>query len=200
MFMHNADAFLDARPIAVFTPAPAGAAAAGIAGGTLIGTPAGWRAARTLRPGMLVHTLDGGVRPLADVLHRPAGADEAAIRVPGGALSNCGDLWLMPRQDVVIESPVLRAVLGVPQALVAAEELEGLLGCRRVRGWPEGVVTLRCAGDEIVFANSGALLRCEGAGTGRQAGFERLSGGRVRALAELIEAGALSLADLRCAA
>lgn len=188
MFMHSTTDFRFARPVG------RAAGATGIGGSTLIDTPAGWRPAHALRRGMLVHTLDGGARPLTEVGQGMSGV-AGMMLVPGGALSNCDDLWLMPGQELVLAGQVVSAVLGVPQVLVAAEALDGLLGCRLVRGAVADVFTLRFSRDEVVFANSGALVMCP-AGNGGVAGrthdgFETLAGARARALTELIAAGAL---------
>lgn len=168
MFMQNASAFRRAEKIGFSLnglPAAPGLSRAGILAASLIETPQGWCRAGALMRGSLVQTWDGGLRPVA-ALERSYLVPETGdglIHVPGGALDNCADLWLMPGQAVLIGSDVVREVLEAEGALVPARDLVGFrgIGVGRTEKMAE-MVTLRFAEDEIAYVNSGALVHCAG--------------------------------------
>lgn len=164
---------------------------AGLGGTAMIETAGGWCRAADLRRGTLVHTLDGGLRPLADVVVQtlwPAGEGSGMlVHLAGGTFGVCDDVWLMPDQPVLIAAPVVQEVLGLPHVLLAARGLVGIGGCRI--GRPEGpqqIVTLRFSRPEAVWANSGLLLGCGGTAGRAAAVAPMLTGSRAAALAELL--------------
>jgi hypothetical protein len=183
--------------------------AAGILAGSLVETESGWRPVERLARGIRVATWDGGFRPLAAVERRhlwPAAGVEV-IQVPGGALDTCSGFDLMPGQHVFLASAVAEAVLGVAGALVPASALAGHAGItRRPLLRRAEVITLRFAGEEVVYVNSGALVHCaaEVPGVRQDAGgagfFEVLDEDRARAMLALVAAGALTTAEIDRAA
>ena len=201
MFMQDIRHFEPAQPVdllARFLNRQPG----GVAGATLIETEGGWRRADALLPGMRVATWDGGFRPLVAVdtaRRHPAG--RSLIRVPGGVLNNCGPVWLDPDQQVLIQSPVVAAVLEAEAALLPAAALKGYRGISRLaQPAPMGITTLRLAEDEVIFAASGLCLHCP-AGQGADAGYHpALDLARGRDLMALIGCGALRLDELPRAA
>lgn len=181
----------------------------GILAGSLVETEAGWRPVERLARGIRVATWDGGFRPLVAVERRrlwPAAGVEV-IHVPDGALDTCSGFDLLPGQQVFLASAVAEAVLGVAGAMVPASALAGHAGItRRPLAGPAEVITLRFAGEELVYVNSGALVRCaaEAPGARQDVGaagfFEVLDEARARAMLALIAEGALTTAEIGRAA
>lgn len=205
MFMQDATSFRPAAKIALPLPGldlrPDGSAP-GIVADSLVETDTGWRAAGALLPGTRVATWDGGFRPLVAVERRtlwPAAGIEL-IEVPGGALDTCAGFALLPGQHVFLASAIAETVLGAPGVLLPAAALAGHAGItRRLLLRPVEAVTLRFAGEEIVYVNSGALVHCPaGPGRARPASarpsgfFEVLDGDRARAMLALVADGALT--------
>ncbi|MGL4281756.1 MAG: Hint domain-containing protein, partial [Albidovulum sp.] len=95
----------------------------GIPGATLIETATGWRRADRLRPGDAVATWDGGLRELQALQAGRMQSGEALVRVPGGALDNCGEVWLGESQLVRIRSPFAAAILDAEAVLLPAAAL-----------------------------------------------------------------------------
>jgi len=209
MFMPHIRQFEAAHPVAASLDHPVAALPTGIPGATLIETGEGWRAAATLRPGDGLATWDGGLRPLLSVqseVVRPA-IDERLVRVPGGALNNCGTVWLRPGQHVLIRAAHAAAVLEAEAVLIPAAALAGYRGITfQPVVAPLSMVTLRFLEDEVIFAASGLCLHCgaeEGpaiAAAGHCGYLPVLDAARGRDLMALIGAGALTTAELASAA
>ena len=145
----------------------------GMVAGTLVETATGWKPVQDLRMGEAVQTLDGGLAPVRALDRQLLKPDAMLVHVPGGAFDACSDLLLLPDQ------PVLLDTLGVRIAdhdalfvLVPAMALIGLLGVRRIEtARVLEVVTPLFDEDEMVYAQTGVLLRCPGIATGAAAGF-----------------------------
>lgn len=212
MFMPSENSFAVARR---FTPvAFAGLRfASGLVAGSLVETPQGWMPVENLRVGTRVMTYDGGA--LAPTAIRRVSPDDGLgtelVRVPGGALDNCGDLLLVPEQPVLIHSDLAEAVLGVPAVLIRAAALTGFRGVHRiVPAKPVALIALEFESDEMVFVNSGTLLHCPtkahgmaetaAPGTLVDGFFPVLGKAQARALLDLMEMAARSTADLARAA
>lgn len=116
-------------------------------------------------------------------------------------LNNCGPVWLDPDQQVLIQSPVVAAVLEAEAALLPATALEGYRGITRLaQPAPMGITTLRLTEDEVIFAASGLCLGCP-SGQGADAGYHPvLDLSRGRDLMALIGCGAMRLDELTRAA
>lgn len=160
----------------VLSPADRGHATAlrpltcGMVAGTLVETALGWKPVQDLRLGDAVQTLDGGlarVRAL-DRRHLSPAQNPTLVHVPGGAFDACSDLALLPDQLVVLDT------LGVQTdgredalfVLVPALALIGLRGVRRVDLQRRlEVITPLFEAEEMVYAQSGVLLRCPGMAT-----------------------------------
>ena len=147
--------------------------ACGMVAGTLVETATGWKPVQDLRMGEAVQTLDGGLAPVRALDRQLLKPDAMLVHVPGGAFDACSDLLLLPDQ------PVLLDTLGVRIAdhdalfvLVPAMALIGLHGVRRIEtARVLEVVTPLFDEDEMVYAQTGVLLRCPGIATGATAGF-----------------------------
>jgi hypothetical protein len=139
-----------------------------MAAGTLLATPNGWRAARSLSPGDLLLTLDGGTMPVLGVEHHALwDAPEAApaklwpYHVPRGAIGNTSPLHLLQGQHVLFEEAVALDLFGVYSVAVPVTELEGYFGIRRQP--PDGAisaVTLHMEQTEVLLAEGGTMLLC----------------------------------------
>ena len=174
MFMHSAAAFRPAEKIVLadlgLPPAEA-VASPGMLACTLIETATGWRRAEALAPGMRVQTWDGGLAAIADVARYAMPSASELVQIPGGAFACCSDLWLMPDQQVFITSPVAEDLFEAAGALIPARALAGHMGVCRVHApGPIEALSLTLESEELVYANTGALLRC-GGGAGGLSGY-----------------------------
>lgn len=150
----------------------------GLIAGTLVETAAGWQPVETLRMGMQVQSLDGGLAKVLGLdrrLLRPE-VEQVLVRVPGGAFDACSDLLLLPGQHVLIDTLEDARLSDDIFALIPAMALLGAQGVSRhlARAAIE-VITPLFAEEEVIYANSGVLLHCpgiaEGAGSRPDAGF-----------------------------
>lgn len=140
----------------------------GIVAGTKVASTLGWRPIEAIDVGDEVLTFDGGMQPVLDITREVLWRGTAAcpkhlwpLRVPIGALGNQDPMFLLPDQNVLIESDTAEEVLGDPFALMPAQALEGVSGIRRIRPHQVlEVITLHFERDEVVFANVGALFHC----------------------------------------
>lgn len=162
MLMQDFTRFAALADAVTALPAPAGLAA-----GTQVDTATGWRPAETLRRGDLVHTLDGGLRPVL-AMERSwlmPGAGGHVLHLPGGAFGNDDDVTLLPGQHLLCD--LLRDESGVdrlPDALavlVPAAALDRLAGVwHRAILRPVEVVTPLFADEEYLWGAAGLLLHC----------------------------------------
>ncbi len=175
----------------------------GLIAGTRIETADGWKPVEFVRTGEKVHTYDGGLQPVKRIERTVFGADvqdvfpEGLLMVPGGALDNCDAIYLLPEQHVLLESAVAEEILGNPAALVPASALEGYRGIMRVMPVDViEVITLLFDDEEVVYANTGAMMHCapqKTAGVAMRGGvssafFQVLTMERARALVALMAA------------
>lgn len=175
----------------------------GLIAGTRVETAEGWKSVEQIRTGEKVYTFDGGLQPVKRIERTVYGAEvqevfpEGLLMVPGGALDNCDAFYLLPEQHVLLESAIAEEVLGNATALVPAAALENYRGITRVM--PVDlieVVTLLFDDEEVVYANTGAMMHCApkkaaGAalrGTMRSAFFNVLPLEQARAMVELMAA------------
>jgi hypothetical protein len=133
----------------------------GMAAGTMVETQDGWRRIEALRMGDKVQTLDGGLARVVG-LRRQAVADGRLMHVPAGHLGTCEDLWLAPFQHVLVDTLGDAAFPDAANLLLPAMALEGTVGRLRPTPFRAEVVTPLFAEDEVVWANSGALVWCPG--------------------------------------
>jgi len=199
MFVANPTTFEDCTPVALRkapVAPPQTRTLTGLVAGTLVETETGWRPVETLRQGERVQTYDGGlqmVRSLSSTtLSGGSVAAKGLLHVPGGALDNCEDLWLMDDQQVLIESEISEKLLGTATVLVPARALEGYRGIERLFGGrPTEVFSMGFEDEELVYGNSGVLFHCAPAAATEAATsgfFTCLSAERAQALLSLIEA------------
>lgn len=147
-----------------FSAVTPSAVATGLTADTLVETTSGWAKAGDLRLGQRVHTLDGGAAIILGLDRRPV-RDLPAILVPGGLADTCCDLILPPDQYLLTDllgDPVLA---DVDMALVSARAWASQPTVRQTHITGE-LVTPMFADEEIIWANSGALLHCPPITTG----------------------------------
>ncbi|MCC6304873.1 MAG: Hint domain-containing protein, partial [Rhodobacteraceae bacterium] len=143
------------------------AAAGGIVAGSLVATEAGWRPVETLRPGVRVATFGGGLCPVASLTRLSLPAGTVLVHVPGGSLSACADLALLPDQPVLLPTGPAAGVMGEAHAFLRARALVGRFGVGRlVPGAALEVVRVGLATLEALWINTGVLLASEGADDG----------------------------------
>lgn len=159
----------------------------GFAADALVETEVGWCAVADLKPGVGIATLDGGFAVLTGVLSRANCRDAGSVHVPGGALGNCSGVILPAQQEILLPAGLAEPVLDAAYALVPAVALVGRFGVTGVEpGGGSRFYTLRFAEEEIVWANSGLMLRVP---SGPRSAFCRLSGPGARVLVELLDEG-----------
>lgn len=154
------------RPAAPFGRPLLRLPASGLVAGTLVQTETGWQPVETLAIGQQVQTWDGGLAALVRLERRRVAPGAALIRVPGGVLSACSDLLLLPGQHLLVETGAAAELLDQDVVLVPAAALDGWQGVAMHR--PRhgiDVVTLGFEAEEIVYANTGALVHCAAAAT-----------------------------------
>ena len=142
--------------------------ASGLIAGTQVATQMGWRDVAAVTVGDQVLTFDGGLQTVAAVERRTiatggdlAPGDAWPVFVPAEALGNRDDMVLLPHQSVMIEADAAEEAFGDPFAMIPALALDGYRGITRVPPAAQiEMITLAFAQDEIVFANSGALILC----------------------------------------
>ena len=146
--------------------------ASGLVTGTMVATAMGWRPVEALAKGDLILTFDRGLQPLRGVtrgLHWEVDTICPEVlwplMVPAGALGNEHDMTLLPEQAVMIESDTADMLYGDPFTLIHAADLDGYRGIERMPPMMElEVIQLQFDADEVIFANSGALVHCAAAG------------------------------------
>lgn len=210
MYVEKSSAFTQAEKIvlgAVFASRRAHCGS-GMIAGTMIETGSGWKAVENVRMGENVYTYDGGKKAVKSVDRRVLAGEfsthypDGLFLVPGGALNNCQAFYLLPEQHVLIESAIAAEVMGQPAHLVPAAALEGFRGIQRVM--PVDlieIITLGFDEEEVVYANSGALLQCSSSTGGKGASqFPTLTHSQARALLELMENETPWAETTKCAA
>lgn len=155
-----------------------------LATNSLIETSSGWQQAGKIRAGDLVHTLDGGLVPVATANDRTLPRYSTQLWfIPEGVFDNCDSLRVTAGQRIMITSTACERLFDAPDVLVPVTALAGFCGIRPCTGQSETrVVELTFEKEEIIYAQSGSLLMCP-ASDGTSDGFFRtLAYGETRAL------------------
>jgi len=153
----------DATPIFAAPTAPVALESSlrGLTAGTMLDTPAGWRAVQSLHIGDKVQSLDGGACRIVALDRQTIAGVASLIHLPGGVLDNCSALTLLPGQRVLVDT---FDAMEAPFALIPARALTGFRGAEmRVFRRPVEVIMPIFAEEEVVWAQSGLLLHCAGA-------------------------------------
>ncbi len=165
MFMKDFTKLADACEIVppqIATEAPV---LTGLMAGTKVETDRGWQDVTSLNRGDRIYTLDGGLARILGLDRRQAQVQ--TLHLPGGYLDACSDLWLLPRQPILVSTLDDPQIGAAPFVLIPSEALTVLPFVTR-QALTEEVITPLFADEEVVFANSGVMLRCPGVieGTG----------------------------------
>jgi len=163
------------------TPAPALAAHCTLSGETMVETQQGWVAARTLRAGDALATLDGGFAPISAITKPDI--TNAMVHIPGGALSNCSDVVLPGDVHVGLELPA--HVSDAPMVTAPLSALCGWRGIRPTFAGSSELATLQFDTEELIYAQTGLLIHAAPIG---ETFFERLNYGETRAKITLLQA------------
>ncbi|MEL6508654.1 MAG: Hint domain-containing protein [Pseudomonadota bacterium] len=140
--------------------------ATGLVSGTRVATRMGWRPVEALAVGDEVLTFDHGLQTVIELRRDIVWSAQTAcpahlwpLLIPAGALGNLRQTYLLPEQQVLVESDAAEDYLGDPFAMLPAGALEGFRGITRQRPTDMiEVVSLHFRRDEVVFANIGALF------------------------------------------
>lgn len=175
MFMQDITRFA-AAPIQADTSTQIASAhtSFGLVAGTQVETAAGWHMIETLHIGESVYTLDGGLARIVAMNRREVLPGEPVIRIAGGYFDACSDLFLMPGQDLLLDT------MGLTEAPYTCLSAEVLAACRGISrsATPRRVevVTPIFAEEEAVWAQSGVLLRCPGVKPDEASAYPRMHG------------------------
>lgn len=156
--------------------------------GTMVETESGWMPVERLSLGDAIYTFDGGLAPIAGLRQTRLSPGAQLWHVPGGALNNCDDMYLTRDQHVMIFDDNAEDLYDTPYVLVPAPALQGFRGTRQIDSLPNAVaVEVTFATEEVVFANTGMMLRCA-AQNGKTDGFFRtLTTAEARILLALLD-------------
>jgi hypothetical protein len=142
-------------------------AMSGLTADTLVETTSGWLRASELRIGQRVHTWDGGAAVILGLDRQPVTHPDGVL-IPGGVADTCCDL-ILPRDQYLLTGTYGDAALpDADMVLVPATAWASQPWVTRTKITGE-LTTLMFADEEIIWANSGALLHCPSvmAGPGR---------------------------------
>ena len=189
MLLNHSTAFTSFEPATDAAEKPHQITAAPtLTAGTLVETETGWMPVERLSLGDAVYTFDGGLAPIASLRQTRLTAGTQLWHVPGGTLNNCADLYLTRDQHVMIFDDNAEDLYDTPYVLVPATALQGFRGTRQMDCTPGTVaVEMTFDAEEVVFANTGTLLRCA-AQSGQSDGFFRtLTNAEARILLALLD-------------
>ena len=165
--------------------------AIGLTGTTLLETPNGWTPTSDLAAGDEVETFDGG---LATILRaeRFRAAPGSMIHVPGGVFDTCGALSLLPTQRVMVDFACVEDMFDRPCVLVEAQALVGYHGIvRKTAEEAQSLFRLTFQEEELVYANTGAVLHCPGDRPFADDFFLKISDTEAHELMEMVTPSAL---------
>ena len=135
--------------------------ASGLIAGTMIETQRGWTVVENLRLGDRVQSFDGGDCPILALDRNWTNTEAHAIRVPGGVLDTCADLTLLPGQHILIDTCGDTMLPDAALVLIPATALTGWRGTKRIAMTKAvEIITPMFAAEEMIFANTGAMIRC----------------------------------------
>lgn len=135
----------------------------GFVHGTMVYTQDGWTPVERVCVGETLLTFDNGMQTVVDIQRERSGghwtASSRPVFVPQGVLENDEELWLMPDQGVLWETP--EDIAADPFVVLPAQSLARFRGMsRRLPDDFHGVTILTFKKDEIVQVQGGAWLHC----------------------------------------
>lgn len=189
MLLNHATAFTSFEPVTDGAKQPQKhISAPAMTAGTLVETQSGWMPVERLSLGDQVYTFDGGLVPIANLRQTRLAAGTQLWHVPGGALNNCSDLYLTQDQHVMIFDDNAEDLYDTPYVLVPATALQGFRGTRQTDAVAGTVaVEMTFDADEVVFANTGTLIRCAAQSGESDDFFRVLTNAEARILLALLD-------------
>lgn len=189
MLLNHSAAFTSFEPVTEGAEkARPAVAAPAITAGTMVETQEGWMPVERLSLGDAVYTFDGGLAPIASLRQTRLNAGTQLWHVPGGALNNCSDLYLTHDQHVMIFDDNAEDLYDTPYVLVPATALQGFRGTRQMDCTPGTIaVEMTFDSDEVVFANTGTLIRCAAQSGESDGFFRKLTNAEARILLALLD-------------
>lgn len=158
--------------------------------GTLVDTDRGFMEVRDLKPGDMVYTFDGGAQEVKAVKHSVPRLT-TLMHVPAGALGNDTDLLLPSDQMVALELDAAERLFGVPLVMTKLISLAGYKGITPALPERMARIHLEFEEEELIWAESGMLIRA--AGEGLDSAYRRLSLAETRQILASEEGRALAL-------
>ena len=189
MLLNHSTAFTSFETVTEAAQAPRDFHAAPVmTAGTMVETETGWTPVERLSLGDAIYTFDGGLAPIAGLRQTRLTPGAQLWHVPGGVLNNCDDMYLTQDQHVMIFDDNAEDLYDTPYVLVPVPALQGFRGTRQIDSLPGTIaVEVTFAAEEVIFANSGTMLRCA-AQTGKADGFFRtLTNAEARILLALLD-------------
>lgn len=181
-------AFQPALPaeIDALMPQPALTAIQSFVPGTMLETRKGWIAVEHLSAQDEVYTLDGGLAPIQSVSASQQRTEHETWCVPAGTLNACSDLHLSENQFIAFDSRACETLFDAPVVLAPITACAGFGGIAPTKAFRQPLnVTLEFAEEEILYAQTGALLHVP-AQSG-ESFFRTLSYGETRAALALMD-------------
>jgi hypothetical protein len=202
MLMNHTQAFADAFPAALAPLFPRRSNPANsVLAGTRLETPNGWRDVETLRPKDRVATLDGGFAPLVSVRRQIQARAETDWLLPAGSMNNCSDLTVVGGQNLAFFDPACNRLFQTDCVLAPVNAMAGFRGIRPAPITPAAhTFALTFADEEIIYAQTGALLHVPAPAPAGDGFFRTLSYGETRALLMLMDTSQYGPDTLRAAA
>lgn len=195
-------AFQPALPAQIdqLMPKPALTATQSFVPGTMLETAKGWVAVEHLSAADEVYTLDGGLSRIQSVSASQPRADQQTWCIPAGVLNACSDLHVSETQLVALDSAACETLFDAPVVLAPITACAGFGGIAPTQAYRQPLnVTLEFAEEEILYAQTGALLHVPA--TSGDSFFRTLSYGETRAALALIDTAHHGLDPARpCAA
>jgi hypothetical protein len=185
MLLNHEKTFADFAPIAQAATPPATMLSAA----TMLETKDGWQPAQALRAGDRVQTLDGGLAALTGVETIAPPAGTRMIHLPAGSVDNCADMVLPGDQHLALSGPACERLFDASFVLARVSALVGFRGIAQATDLtPAGLIHLQMASEELICAQTGALIHVAGPDRG-DAYFRTLTYGETRALLALMARG-----------
>ncbi|WP_420002445.1 Hint domain-containing protein [Arenibacterium sp. LLYu02] len=166
MLLDHTTAFMDYQPVDLLLdlrPEGEGSASrlrplnGGVLPGTLIETANGFVQARTLRPGDMVQTFDGGLREVMTV-RQSVPRLTAMVHVPAGVIGNDADLDLPSDAVVAIEGDLALDLFDLPVVTVKLVALIGYKGIAAAMPQRLARVHIDCAEEELLWSEGGLVI------------------------------------------
>lgn len=151
------DLLLDLRPDSEGTASRLRPLNGGVLPGTLLETENGFVQARSIRPGDMVQTFDGGLREVTTV-RQSVPRLTAMVHVPAGVLGNDADLDMPSDAVIGLEGDLALDLFDLPVVTVKLVALIGYKGITSALPQRLARVHIDCAEEELLWAEGGLVI------------------------------------------